>query len=308
MRVLVTGASGFVGAHLTRLLAREGEDVVAWGMTGAVGDAMVVALDLRDPAAPKGQDLNGFDAVIHLAGLAQVGRSFAEPAAYVSNNSAMQINLFEALLAQQVFPRVLVVSSGAVYGRASGVITEASPIDATSPYAVSKLTQEFLGSYYAKRGFEVMVARPFNHIGPGQQPGYLVSDVASQLAAAEQPGHGTLNVGDLTSARDYTDVRDIAVAYRALIQRGHPGETYNICSGVSHTGEEIVDGLLELTSADVEITRSDALARPTDASVVTASSEKLRRDTGWSPSIPLETTLKDTLAYWRSRLASGSGS
>ena len=149
------------------------------------------------------------------------------------------------------------------------MITESSAVDATSPYAVSKLAQEILGSYYGHRGFEVIIARPFNHIGPGQRPGFLVADVASQIAAAEREGHGTVTVGDLSTARDYTDVRDIAAAYVALVRDGRPREIYNVCSGVSRTGDEIVAALLELTSARMKLVRTDALARPTDASVVT---------------------------------------
>jgi GDP-4-dehydro-6-deoxy-D-mannose reductase len=302
MRVLITGGSGFVGTHLKALLMREGEDVVTWGLAEAPGQADV-GIDLCDGAAVRARDMVGFDVVIHLAGLADVGRSFSEPAAYVSANSAMEINLFEALVSQHVFPRVLVVSTGAVYGGASGLINEDTRGDVTSPYAVSKLTQELLGSYYGKRGFEVIIARPFNHIGPGQRHGYLVADLASQIAAAERDGHGTVTVGDLTSARDYTDVRDIAAAYSCLIRGGRPGEIYNICSGASHTGEEIVGRLLELSTADVTLARSSALTRPVDASVVTASNQKLRQDTAWSPTIPLSTTLRDTLDYWRSVIA-----
>ncbi len=305
MRVLITGGSGFVGGHLATALRREGAEVVSWGLAEA-GSEPSVAVDLRDLRAVSAHDLTPFDAVIHLAGLANVGRSFAEPARYVSENSAMEVNLFETLLAQGAFPKVLVVSTGAVYGSARGLITEDTQVTVTSPYAVSKLTQELLGAYYGERGFEVVVARPFNHIGPGQQPGYLVADVASQIAAAERRGAGTVTVGDLSSARDYTDVRDICAAYIALIRDGRAGEIYNVCTGDSHTGDEIVERLLELTNSRVEVVRSAALTRPTDASVVRASSQKLSQHTGWAPSIALSATLADTLEYWRSRVAAAA--
>jgi GDP-4-dehydro-6-deoxy-D-mannose reductase len=300
MRVLVTGASGFVGRHVTRSLRARGDDVTEWHFNDAHADPGTV-VDLCDAAAVARQDLRNLDAVIHLAGLAQVSRSFAEPAPYLTINALVVINLFEALLHQSSFPRVLVVSTGGVYAATADLVTEDSPLDPSSPYVVSKMAQENLGYYYAKRDFEVIVARPFNHIGPGQQPGFLVSDVCSKIAELERRGGGTLNVGDLASSRDYTDVRDVAEAYRALLEEGRPGETYNVCSGSSHTGEEIVRALLELAKTPISPKRVASLARPTDASTVSASNEKLRRATGWGPVIPLETTLSETLEYWRNR-------
>lgn len=304
MRVLVTGASGFVGRHLTRALAEHGDEIIAWGFTDTP-HADGAVLDLLDPDAPGTQDLRNLDAVIHLAGLAQAGPSFTEPARYVSTNTAMEINLFEGLLRQQSFPRVLVVSTGAVYGGSEALITETSPLDPTSPYMVSKLAQEMLGWYYSKRGFEVIVARPFNHIGPGQGPGYLVADVCSQIVALEASGGGELVVGNLQSVRDYTDVRDVAAAYIRLVHVGTPGEVYNVCSGTSHSGEELVKALCRLAYVPVKPTRDSALTRPTDPSDLHASNAKLREHTGWVPTIPLELTLKATLDYWRTRAAVG---
>lgn len=302
MRVLVTGASGFVGRHLTRSLGEHGDEVIAWGFTDTPR-ADGVVLDLLDPDAPGTQDLRDLDAVIHLAGLAQAGPSFTEPARYVSTNTAMEINLFEELLRQQSFPRVLVVSTGAVYGGSEALITETSPLDPTSPYTVSKLAQEMLGWYYSKRGFEVIVARPFNHIGPGQGPGYLVADVCSQIVALEECGGGELVVGNLQSVRDYTDVRDVAAAYVRLVHDGTPGEVYNVCSGTSHSGEELVGALCTLAHAPVKPTRDPAFTRPTDPSDLHASHAKLREHTGWVPTIPLELTLRATLDYWRTQAA-----
>jgi GDP-4-dehydro-6-deoxy-D-mannose reductase len=305
MRVLVTGASGFVGRHVSRLLQDCGEDVIEWHFAD-LNDNRDTAIDLCDAAAVARQDLRKLDAVVHLAGLAQVSRSFAEPAAYMTVNSTVVTNLFEALLGQSSFPRVLVVSTGGIYAATTDVVTEGSRLDPSNPYVVSKMAQENLASYYAKRGFDVIIARPFNHIGPGQQPGFLVSDICSKIAELERRGGGTLTVGDLASSRDYTDVRDVAEAYRALINAGRSGETYNVCSGSSHTGEEIVQMLRELAKVTITPERAASLARPTDASIVRASSEKLHRATGWSPVIPLETTLAQTLDYWRSQPAAGT--
>lgn len=298
MRILVTGAAGFVGQHVTRILRSRGEEVIQWSFSpGDTGPG--TQLDLCDADAVAHQDVRRIDAIVHLAGLAQVGRSFSEPQLFMSVNTAVVTNLFESLIAQHSNPRVLLVSTGGVYRSDDGPITEHSPVAASNPYVVSKLAQEMLAAYYMKRGLEVMIARPFNHIGPGQQPGYLVADICSQVASLERAGGGRLTVGDLSSSRDYTDVRDVAAAYHSLLEHGRSGETYNVCSGTSHTGEEILKRICRLSTVELTIERSEALRRPTESSTVTASNAKLREDTGWSPTVPLDQTLADALAYWR---------
>lgn len=301
MQILVTGASGFVGRHLVQLLAEQGHAVVAWSYTHAsFGHGISQrTLDMRDRDAVSREDLVGIDAVVHLAGLAQVSRSFSEPDAYVSTNAELEIQLLESLLEQRASPRVLIASSGGVYGESSTPLTESSPVKPSNPYVVSKLTQELLATYYSQRGLDIVIARPFNHIGPGQQRGYLVADIASQIAELERAGGGELRVGNLSSARDYTDVRDVAAAYLSLLLHGRPGEIYNVCSRRSLTGEEIADTLLALTELRDEITTRSADARPTDVLSVTASNRKIHSETGWEPSIALQTTLADTLDYWR---------
>ncbi len=208
----------------------------------------------------------------------------------------------EALLRVRSDARVLVVSTGAVYEGGHGVVTEQSSIRATNPYVVSKLTQEQLGHYYGERGLDVIIARPFNHIGPGQQRGFLVSDAASQIACAEHEGGGKLHLGNLQTTRDFTDVRDVAMAYLKLITSGRGRETYNVCSGVSRSGREIIDALLKLTDVPLELSEDDVLRRPIETFDIRADNTKLRADTGWTPAIPLNVTLADTLDYWRTQL------
>lgn len=300
MRVLVTGGSGFVGQHLLRNLSEHGHEVTSWGLNdGSAGSTTRV--DLRDADTLLEFDLTRLDAVIHLAGLAQVANSFDQPADYISTNAGMQVNLMEALLRQESFPRVLVISTGGVYRSGLDLITETSPTAASNPYVISKLTQELLGAYYANRGFEVLIARPFNHIGPGQQPGYLVSDLASQIATLERTGGGTVSVGNLESERDYTDVRDVVAAYRCLMTDGHPGETYNVCSGISRIGTELFERLSALASVPISSATKNSLRRPIDANQCRASNEKIQLDTGWRPTVSLDATLLDTLTYWRSQ-------
>jgi len=302
MKVLITGSSGFVGLHLQTLLRQEGNEVIGLGhLPARDGDSSYHAVDLLDANAVSGVDFGGIDVVIHLAGLAAVGPSFEQPRRYIDANAGMQINLFEAMIAQRVTARALIISTGNVYRADHLPITEDAAITTPSPYAVSKMTQEHLAYYYGNRGFEMIIARPFNHIGPGQTEGFIVADLAKQIAAAERQNRTEISVGNLTSCRDYTDVRDIVRAYCALIQRGTPGEIYNVCSGTSTSGERILAGLLKHSSVKLEVVPDPAKMRPADIKDIRGSHAKLTADTGWEPQIPLDQTLADVLADWRQR-------
>jgi GDP-4-dehydro-6-deoxy-D-mannose reductase len=299
--VLVTGAEGFVGRHLVVELAAHGHEVVA---TIGPGGRPSFAVDLLDAGAVAALDLTGVDAIVHLAGLASVGPSFSAPLTYVTSNMGIEINLLEAALAQQRSIRALIISSGSLYdGRGIQPLTEDSAVRPDSPYAVSKLGQEHLGAYYGTRGLEVLVARPFNHIGPGQGPGFLVPDLARQVVAVERRESTSVSVGNLESHRDYTDVRDIARAYRLLLEAGTTGSTYNVCSGTSHGGQEVLELLLKLSPASPKVVSDPSRMRPSDTPRIVGSSAKLQRDTGWRPQIALATSLADALEDWRSRSA-----
>jgi GDP-4-dehydro-6-deoxy-D-mannose reductase len=214
---------------------------------------------------------------------------------YINTNIGIQVNLFQAAIAQNVTPRFLIISSGSLYDpKAPLPISESSPINPSSPYAVSKLGQEQMAQYYSQRGFECIVARPFNHIGPGQGPGFIVPDLAQQIVTGE-----TVKVGNLDSERDYTDVRDIARAYRLLLENGKAGETYNVCSGKSVSGHQILDGLQKAAGSSAAVEQDPSRMRPADNPVIYGSHDKLTADTGWQPEIKLETTLADVIADWR---------
>lgn len=295
--ILVTGVNGFVGQHLARELAESGYTV--HGIGGRAGSeeapehvSNYQSLDLNDPEAAKTIDFSGIDAVVHLAGLAAVGPSFDQPMLYINTNIGIQVNLFQTAIAQNARPRFLIVSSGSLYDpKAPLPISESSPINPSSPYAVSKLGQEQMAHYYSQRGFECIVARPFNHIGPGQGPGFIVPDLAQQIVTGE-----TVRVGNLDSERDYTDVRDIARAYRLLLENGKAGETYNVCSGKSVSGHQILDGLQKAAGSSAAVEQDPTRMRPADNPVIYGSHDKLTADTGWQPEINLETTLSDVIA------------
>ena len=306
-QVLVTGANGFVGQHLCKELADNGITVV--GVGGPRGAAepsphisTYLELDLMKPGDADKINFAEVDGVIHLAGLAAVDASFDNPMLYMNTNVGIQVNLFEAALAQKASPRFLIISSGTLYdAKADLPLTETSPVLANSPYAVSKIGQEQMTRYYQSRGFECLVARPFNHIGPGQGPGFIVPDLAKQIIAIEKGGSHEILVGNLDAQRDYTDVRDIAKAYRVLLEKGAPGETYNICSGEARTGHDILSGLLAAADCKAEVKPDPDKMRPSDNPLIYGSHQKLTDATGWQPEIPLETTLADVIADWRGR-------
>lgn len=306
-RVLVTGANGFVGQHLVKELADNGYAVTAVGGPQQAEASQqhideYLALDLTNPEAARQIDFRMIGSVIHLAGLAAVAPSFDEPLLYMKTNVGIETNLFETAQAQDAHPRFLVISTGALYDpKAPLPLTETSSVIPSSPYAVSKLGQEQMAQYYHGRGFESIIARPFNHIGPGQGLGFFVPDVAKQVVGVE---HGTADkvmVGNLDAERDYTDVRDIVRAYRLLIEKGHPGETYNICSGKARSGHVILKQLLASSAKQPPTEQDPSKMRPADNPIIYGSHDKLSADTGWEPQIPIETTLQDVLEDWRQR-------
>lgn len=306
-KVLVTGANGFVGQHLVKELAENGMTVVGvGGPSGASSKsphvAEYVVLDLNDTEAVKKLNFQDIDGVVHLAGLAAVGPSFDDPRAYITTNIGIEVNLFEAALAQNAKPKFIIISSGSLYDpKAPLPLTEQSSVIPTSPYAVSKIGQEQMGLHYGLRGFECVVARPFNHIGPGQNPGFLVPDIAQQVIECERGERSEILVGNLDAQRDYTDVRDIVRAYRLLLEKGEPGETYNICSGKAVSGHDMVAGILAAADSKAPLKTDPNRMRPADNPVIYGDNSKLAAATGWQPEIALKTTLADVIADWRSR-------
>ncbi len=304
MRILITGSNGFVGQHLSRALAEAGHSVVTTGTETSArnSDYPYVQADLTKRKDVERLNFTEIDGVVHLAGLAAVGPSFDDPQLYIDVNMGAQINIFETILAQGAKPRVIVVSSGTLYDpKARLPLTELSSVMPNSPYAVSKMGQEQLGQYYFSRGIECIIARPFNHIGPGQGEGFLLPDLAKQIVQAEQGGNATILVGNLSAKRDYTDVRDIVRGYILLLTSGQPGENYNICSGQAIEGNEILNHFRQLSRHEISVESDSTRMRPSDTPVIYGSYAKINKDTGWVPTIPLEDTLRDVLEDWRDR-------
>lgn len=305
--ILVTGSNGFVGKHLIKGLKQQGHTVTALATHAdpAVAEQVdaFVACNLTDAESVAQVNFNTVDAVIHLAALSSQGMSFDQPQKFIADNSAMVINLYERMLAQKLpkNPRVIMVSSGAVYDSNQPLpITEDGLLTHGSPYAISKILGEHLSDYYQKRGIESIVVRPFNHTGPGQGPGFLIPDMVKQLS--ELGEGGTLRVGNIATRRDYSDVRDVVKAYITLATTDELAHNlYNICSGKSRSGEEII-GLIAkaLYGSDTVKTEVDQTRiRPNDPAEIFGSNQRLRDDTGWEPSIPLEQTITDYVAWFK---------
>lgn len=291
MRVLVTGSEGFVGTWLMRHLADVGDD--AFGLDPAIDitDASGVHQAVVD-AAPA--------AVVHLAAQPSVAASWAHPDQAFAVNATGTLHITEAALACTRPPRVLVVSSAEVYGIVAPddlPLGEDRPWRPVSPYAMSKAAAELVGlQAWLGRGLEVMRARPFNHIGPGQASAFVVASLARQVVDAVEQGAQELHVGDVSVRRDLTDVRDVVRAYRALLADGQPGEVYNVCRGESVPIESVAAQLLKLAGVDLPLVVDRARLRPVDLPDLRGDPTRLEMATGWKPEIPLERTLADVLA------------
>lgn len=306
--VIVTGANGFVGKHLVRELDSQDIEVIGVGREKSAHSEIADLLtgywdcDLTDKAAVNELPWSKASAVIGLAGLAQVGDSFANPEKYKTVNVAVLANICEYFAAHQLSARVVAVSTGAVYDTKQPMpLTEASKITSSgSPYAESKILMEKAAEEYRDQGVNIIVARPFNHIGPGQEPGFLVPDLYRKIRTAKASG-SEIKVGNLETRRDYTDVRDVVRAYSSLAL-ATPAElsttVYNICSGVSRSGEEVLDEFKKHVFGldEIPVVVNESLIRPNDPMELVGSSQLLQRDTSWRPQISFEQTIDDFVA------------
>jgi len=303
--ILVTGVSGFVGRHLAKELSSQGHAVLGTDMSKGPHSDLEAHIsgyfgghDLTDPESVAKLPLDRVDAVINLAGLAQVGSSFAKDQAerYRRINIAVHTVLADRLVELGLNPRVIAVSTGAVYDNHQPMpLTEDSKLlgNNGSPYALSKIAMEEALAGHIAKGLDTVVARPFNHIGPGQLGGFLVPDLLSQILEGD-----SISVGDLTTERDYTDVRDVVKAYALLATLPRlKHRLYNISSGKSVTGQTILDALLAATGKqDIAVNIDHSRLRPNDPKKVVGDNSRLREDTGWQPKIPLQQTLQDIVA------------
>jgi GDP-4-dehydro-6-deoxy-D-mannose reductase len=306
MKVLVTGADGFVGRHVLAALVGSGHAVVAtkrpslpppgWAAMAPFGAVPWIALELEDEASVAAAASHPCDAVLHLAALASGQEARRSPAAAWTVNAVGTVRLLEAL-AVGSRARAVVVSTGEVYGDAGAqALTEGTIVRPASPYAASKAAAEIGALEIGRRtGLPVVVARPFAHTGPGQAPIYVAPSFAARIRDAARTGRPTISTGSLSPIRDFLDVRDVARAYVGLLESGQPGEAYNIASGVGVALSELLRLLAEAMEVDVVPETDPALLRTADIPCLIGDATKLRAATGWAPMIPFSRTLRDLI-------------
>jgi GDP-4-dehydro-6-deoxy-D-mannose reductase len=303
--IVVTGINGFVGEHLARHLKNDGYSVHGIGreLTPQPNVAPFVdtysQADLLDKDSVKKVPVQSAKAIIHLAGLASVADSFNKPDLYKSGNAEMTANLLASAQDQGFNGRVVMVSTGALYDATQPMpLGETSSTTESSPYAIGKLRAEQVAKQYRENGKDIVIARPFNHIGPGQGKGFLVPDLYDQLRSVKEKGDSEILVGNLKTKRDYTDVRDIVAAYVKLATAEKlEHDIYNIASGASYTGLEILDLLKKAAKLDsITPIIDESRVRPTDAMEITGNSGRLQTEVDWKPQSSVKQAIEDFVA------------
>ena len=291
MRALVTGSNGFVGPWLLAHLQESGDEVLGLTETTDINDHDALH-DALSRFAP--------DAVYHLAALSSVRQSWEDPMGTFRVNALGTLNLCRAASALGRPPRTLVISSAEVYGKVPPddlPVSEERPLAPVTPYAASKASAEMIGlQAWLGRGLEVVRTRAFNHTGPGQGPGFVVPDLASQVARAARGELDRIATGNLEVSRDITDVRDVVRAYRLLVQHGEPGGVYNVCRGEAVVISDLLRQLMEIAGTTVPVWVDPARARPADVPKQSGDPGCIKALTGWQPEIPMDRTLADVLA------------
>lgn len=307
MRILVTGANGFVGHHAVAHLLAAGHDVVGASIEGtAPAGARPVRLDVRDHhVMVRVLETVLPDAILHLAGIAYVPAARRDPRGAFETNANGSLCVMAACAEVAADCRVVLVSSAEVYGVVAGSepIVEDQPLRPVTVYGASKAAAEHLAVAYAREGLDVVVLRPFNHIGPGQADTFMVASFARQIAQLERVGGGELRHGNLSAIRDFLDVRDIVRAYELalLAPRGRlvAGQPYNLCSGHGVSVEQIVTRLIASARVAVRPVLDADRLRPVDLPVLVGDPGRFRAATGFAPTLALDDTLADILAAAR---------
>lgn len=312
-KALITGVAGFAGSHLAEYLISQNIQVSGFfhpdhsteNLKFAKDKVELVACDILN-AAQVEKEIKRIDPnyLFHLAAFSSPSKSFENPRQTLENNISGQINLLEPFVKMKSKAKILVIGSADEYGNVEKKnlpINEDQPLLPASPYAVSKVAQDFLGyQYYRSHGLQIVRVRPFNHIGPRQAPIFVVPAFASQIALLEKHGGGIMKVGNLESSRDFTDVRDMVRAYLLALDKGKPGEVYNIGTGQAVRIAKILEIMLSESMAKIKVQKDESLFRPKE--IFYSDFSKFKKQTGWQPRIPLATTLSDTINYERGKL------
>lgn len=316
MRVLITGISGFVGSHMAEYCLQKGAEVfgtIQWcsrteNIDHIKKQIKLMECDIRDASSvAKIIEESKPDYIFHLAAKSFVPTSWHAPAETLMTNIIGELNIFEAVRGLGLNSRIQIAGSSEEYGKVLEneiPIRESNPLRPLSPYGVSKVTQDLLGyQYHESYGMNIVVTRAFDHEGPRRGDVFVTSNFAKQIAEIEKSLKGpVIEVGNLEAKRDFTDVRDTVEAYWLSLEKGAPGEVYNICSGRIIRIRDMLDMLLSLSSVKVDIKQDPGRMRPSDVLILLGDCTKFKETTGWEPKISLEQTLEDLLDYWRERL------
>lgn len=308
---LVIGAAGFVGNYLINEMHANEMEAYATKLPHEKFEnphAKVYDLDIMDKDAIVALLFEiRPDYIFHLAAQSSVGLAWKNPGLTVDVNIKGSLNVMDAIRELFYKPRVLLIGSGEEYGHiqpGETPITETNLLRPGNIYAVTKACQNMIGNIYSKAyDMELMMVRAFNHIGPGQAPMFVVSDFCKQVAEIEKGlREPVMKVGNLAAKRDFTDVRDVVKAYVGLIQKGESGETYNVGSGNAQEIREILDLIISKSNTEITVEIDPNKLRPVDVPIIEADITKLNQLTGWTPQIPLEQTIQETLDYWRAHV------
>ena len=319
MKILITGADGFVGGHLTAFLAANTDaDLFGTRLFPLPEDYRPSIdirwwqLDLREQARVHAilHEVQP-DLIFHLAAQAFVPASFDDPWHTLENNIRGQLNIFQSIMELELDCRVLVVSSAEVYGEIradENPVDEHQPLRPANPYSVSKVTQDMLAmQYHLSHGLHTVRARAFNHIGPGQNTRFALPNFAAQIAAIEAGAQEpVIRVGNLDAERDFTDVRDVVRAYYLMLTRGKAGAVYNVCRGEAYSMRYLLDLLCDMSSVELAVAVDEKRLRPLDVPRVIGDATRLRQDTAWEPTIDIHQSLADILDHTRNTRTSES--
>ena len=310
MTTLVTGAAGFVGSHVLDRLIRDGTTVVGWSRPGSEittlrRDVEWHAVELLDrEAVANATTAAAPESVYHLAGWAHVAQSWGRTLETYQNNVLATHHVLSAIRETAPHARVLVTCSGTIYAPQDRPLHEDDPIAPANPYATSKLAQEMLAQQgWRDDRLQTLIARSFNHTGPGQDASYVASGIARQIARVEAGlQEPLLRLGNLEPKRDLSDVRDVVRAYVAMMATASPGQPYNVCSGRHLSIRTLVETFVARAETTVAIVQDPTLFRPNDLPMLVGNHRRLTTDTGWTPEIPIEQTVDDLLRYWRQQI------
>lgn len=311
MLAMLTGGTGFVGRHLARHLETDGTRTVSLTSNPSEQNEDVQGfrlLDIRDDAALDAlvEDLRP-QQIYHLAAITSISAASSDERAAFDVNVWGTRNVLAAAARMESPVRVLNVSTSQVYGDSpSCPIREEALVRPQNTYAITKAMAELFIPRYSRR-CEIVNVRAFNHSGPGQSTSFVLSYFAHEIAAIELGQHEpVLRTGNLNVKRDFSDVRDVVRAYALLMEKGRPGETYNVCSGHPYLVSDAMDYLLSLSGVRIRIEQDETKARKGEASAIYGSYDKIAHDTGWKPAITFEQMLTDILQYWRQTLTASA--